>query len=58
MFKEEVTQNIYSRWYELIKNKGKGSPLKPIRSLEAFTVDELGEIRWLVGEELQKRAPK
>ena len=56
--KEDVTKNIYSCWYEIIKNKGKGSPLKPIRSLEALSVDELNEIQWLLSQELQARRSK
>jgi len=58
MFKEEVTQNIYASWYELVKNKGKGSNLKTIKSLEAFTADELEQIRWLVNEEFAARSKK
>ena len=50
MFKEEVTQNIYSSWYENIKNKGKGSNLKPIRSLESFSITELAHLKWMIEE--------
>lgn len=53
MIKEEVTQNIYARWYRLLQNKARGATLKPIRSLEAFSLDELYELKWLIEERLK-----
>jgi hypothetical protein len=51
--KEEVTQNIYQRWYNLLKNTGRGANLKPIRSLEVFTLEEIHELIWLLHERLK-----
>ena len=53
MFKEDITKNIYQRWYEVIQNKGRGSNLKPIRSLEVFTLEEIHELIWLLHERLK-----
>ena len=53
MIKEEVAVNIYARWYHLLQNKGRGATLKPIKSLEAFTPEELHELRWLLHERLK-----
>lgn len=50
----ETTQNnIYMRWYNLLKNNGRGASLKPIKSLEAFTLKELNELAWLIQERLK-----
>ncbi len=53
MIKEEVAVNIYARWYHLLQNKGRGATLKPIRSLEVFTLEELHELVWLLHERLK-----
>lgn len=50
---EEKTQNIYMRWYNLLKNNGRGASLKPIRSLEVFALEELHELIWLLHEQLK-----
>jgi len=41
------------RWYNLLKNNGRGTGLKPIKSLEAFTLEELHELIWLLHEQLK-----
>lgn len=58
MSKEQVTHNIYSSWYETVKNTGKGCNLKPIKSLEAFTDAELAHLGWLIDEECVSRASR
>ena len=50
---EDKTVNIYMRWYNLLKNNGRGASLKPIKSLEAFTLEELHELIWLLHEQLK-----
>jgi len=47
------TQNIYMRWYNLLQNKGRGASLKPIRSLEVFSLEEIHELIWLLHERLK-----
>lgn len=53
MSNETTQNNIYMRWYNLLKNNGRGASLKPIKSLEAFTLKELNELAWLIQERLK-----
>jgi len=53
MIKEDVTRNIYQRWYEMLKNNGRGASLKPIKSLEVLTLEEIHELIWLLHERLK-----
>jgi hypothetical protein len=53
MFKEDVTNNIYTSWMETISADGYAPPLP--RPLNVFTKEEIHHLIWLLHEELKQR---